>query len=169
MIPTQRSTISICFTVVDAHPSIFWKGVPCKYIYIYTHVLLHANCWDAHCTSVVAGKYAYCTRTMVNVYCTLTVVMLTAHHWLQGSTRTVRIQWSNQETKNQDCTDLWKWILVWGVYFETHWLSNQDPWQELCAILVLGFLVGPLCVQYAYKWTLAWGVSFFETQVIQLV
>ena len=27
-------------------------------------------------------------------YCALTVEMLTAHHWLQGSTRTVRVQWS---------------------------------------------------------------------------
>ena len=34
------------------------------------------------------------------------IEMLTAHHWLQGSTRTVRVQWSDQETKNQDCTDL---------------------------------------------------------------
>ena len=27
--------------------------------------LLYANCCDAHCTSLVAGEYAYCTHTMV--------------------------------------------------------------------------------------------------------
>ena len=40
------------------------RGVPCKNIYIHMS------------------------------YCMLTVEMLTPHHWLQGSTRTVRVQWS---------------------------------------------------------------------------
>ena len=92
-------------------------GVP----FVYIHILLYANCREAHCTALVAGKYAYCTRTMVKPK------KLTAQHWLQGSTRTVRVQWSNQETKNQDCTQLLSGILVRQSMWMTSWVSKDTP------------------------------------------
>ena len=53
---------------------------------------------------------------MVNVYCTQTVVMLTAHHWLQGSTRTVRIHWSvKQRSLKRAVRNLGSWFLGWTI------------------------------------------------------
>ena len=131
------------------------------HVYVYTHVLLCANCWDAHCTSLVAGKYAYCTRTMVNVYCMLTVVMLTAHHWLQGSTRTVRIRWSNQETKNQDCTDLWHMKMNLGlgcVLWDPLTVKPRFLTRAVCNLGSWFHGLTMVRVQYAYKWILVWCV-----------
>ena len=80
---------------------------------------------------------------MVHVYCTLTFVTLTAHHWLQGSVLyAYNGQTKKPRTKIAQTYENESWFLVSWLDYCAHSTLTNESWL---------------------------GVSFFETQVIQLV
>ena len=67
-------------------------------------------------------------------------------------TRTVRVLWSNQETKNQDCTQLLSEIFVWqSVGLKGHTPKPRFIFIGLCNLSSWFLGLAIVCVQYAYS------------------